>query len=144
MNNPKLESDHEMGPIPAGVYLIGPLIDTKGGDSYATMRDHFELFGNATDWQYHTPLYLRPWNPRTTLNFHAGWTSEGCVTVFSSIKQGSAGYPGGPDWDRVLALMRRAGTTSGGYTYRYGQLVPGNNPDGRYIQGTFSGVMIVK
>jgi len=108
------------------------------------MRNHFELFGQATDWEYIAPWYDRLGNPRQGLNFHAGWNSEGCVTVFSSINKGAPGYPGGAPWSDILALMHRAGTTSDGYTVRFGNLVPGRNPDGHYIPGRYSGVLIVK
>jgi hypothetical protein len=148
MNNPKFERDHEQGPIPAGEYLIGPEI-TKGGHNYNIMRNHFELYGAATDWQYLAPFWDRKNKPRQGLNFHAGWTSDGCVTIFSSIKKGSAGYPGGSTWDQVLSLMRRSGTSIDGYFYRYNHLVQGPPGDYEhdyddYIPGEFSGVMIVR
>jgi len=143
MNNPACEKVKGQGPIPAGQYLIGPLAYSK------SMHQHFQLYGKGTDWKYLGPR--NPWDHmigrkfpgREAFNFHSGHISEGCVTVWSTTKEGQPDYPDSPTWERILALIRRAGTTADGYTDINGHLVPGNAGAG-FIEGTYSGIMIVK
>jgi RHS repeat-associated protein len=146
MNDPNSEQVPSMGPIPAGEYLISHMF--VAGD----MGKHFQLYSDATDWQYHGN---RTWllnhilsseaPGRHNFNFHSGRVSEGCVTVWSTLAKGQSGYPDSPTWENILSLIRRSGTTTGAYTYLNEHLVKGHQNGGEFVNnGPYTGVLIVK
>jgi len=148
-NDPASENIKSVGPIPAGQYLISAL------STVGPMGKHFRLYSSANDWQYLHPLNIfgkilqhateSEYSGRQAFNFHAGRVSEGCVTDWSTVDKSNPSYPDSSDWQAILALIKRSGSTNKGYTYNNGVLVPGQSGDGQFINNErYNGVIIVR
>ena len=99
-----------MGPLPVGRYLIGLSYVPTQHSSDTGDYNWYRLYGSNGKGGYtynnipvKTPTGVTVY--RGGFNLHTGRMSDGCVTVWSDVSQGDAGYPHSDDYDKLKAIL---------------------------------------